>query len=141
MILALGELSLQSSSQSGEIYVLFVEGCSIAFTSAKKITLDCIVSVQQLHDPLCCFNKDITESIITLSASFFVRSRGKKHSVILRTQLTVRVHACIGELLCDMIMVMHVFNMRFALDTHTRTVRHTSKPNNTWYCWFTCGRC
>lgn len=25
------------------------------------------------------------------------RSRGKKHSVVLRTQLTVRVHACIGE--------------------------------------------
>lgn len=27
----------------------------------------------------------------------FHRSRGKKHSVVLRTQLTVRVHACIGE--------------------------------------------
>lgn len=26
-----------------------------------------------------------------------LRSRGRKHSVILRTQLTVRVHACIGE--------------------------------------------
>lgn len=39
----------------------------------------------------------IFESIIILFASFFVRSRGKKHSVILRTQLTVRVHACIGE--------------------------------------------
>lgn len=23
--------------------------------------------------------------------------RGKKHSIILRTQLSVRVHACIGE--------------------------------------------
>ena len=100
------------AAASRERSMHIIEGCSIVFTSAKKITLDSIVSVHQLHNTLCCFNNDITESIITPPASFFVRSRGKKHSVILRTQLTVRVHACIGELLSD--MIKHVVNM-----THT----------------------
>lgn len=49
------------------------------------------------NETISCFHKDFFELIRRLLASFFARSRGKKHSVILRTQLTVRVHACIGE--------------------------------------------
>lgn len=36
--------------------------------------------------------------IVHFSLSLFLSSRrGKKHSIVLRTQLSVRVHACIGE--------------------------------------------
>ncbi|XP_043995226.1 FH1/FH2 domain-containing protein 3-like [Gambusia affinis] len=52
-------------------------------------------------------------------------SRGKKHSVILRTQLTVRVHACIGE--CCMMSFCFCATLFISPDalTHTHTHTHT----------------
>lgn len=41
----------------------------------------------------------------------FLRSRGKKHSVVLRTQLTVRVHACIGECRLTAVVVANRFTL------------------------------
>lgn len=48
-------------------------------------------------DSLCAADHCFVHRQCHLSSLSPRRSRGKKHSIILRTQLTVRVHACIGE--------------------------------------------
>lgn len=55
-----------------------------------------------------------------------LRSRGKKHSVILRTQLTVRVHACIGEYCATCLC-----NTFLPGNTHAHAVRCTREPKST----------
>lgn len=82
-------------------------------STAGPVILESIV--QLTRQDCFVFIKSFFEPTLALFASVFVRSRGKKHSVILRTQLTVRVHACIGECWGDMFMC--VFNVNFSLDS------------------------
>ena len=72
----------QEQAGLNRLFLLQLDDCTLQL-SHNGTYLDLEATLAEQRDELEGFQDDA--------------GRGKKHSIILRTQLSVRVHACIGE--------------------------------------------